>query len=488
MLTNDRVEILILVSLLTNEGYTRKVLPILDEEFFHDEAERTIFAAIKEFVSKYNVLPTKEAILINVTNKAINQKLYEEITEIVNGLKTDEPVNESFLLEHTEQFAREKAYHNALRKSVALLEGANKTKYDFSMSMKYMQDALAVTIDPNVGHSYITDWEKRFDSMHRHVEKIPFDLQYLNKITKGGVERKTLNVILAGTGVGKTLAMCHLAAAAFMEGKKVLYITLEMSEEKILERIDANLMNISLDDLQKIPRELWEKKIETVKSKSIGAIQVKEYPTAQAGINHFRHLLTELQLKSKFIPDIIFVDYLNIAASARIKLGSNVNSYQYVKSVAEELRGLAQEYNLPVWTATQTNRAGFNSTDVGLENTSESFGVPMTADFLIALTRTEELDKLGQIVVTQLKNRYGDLAYYRRFIVGVDRSKMRLYDVEQKAQEGLVDAGHEKDKDDKPGFDNSPFGAAMSSRGDKKDFASINFDDTGDDDDEDGPI
>jgi len=480
MIIHDSIERLIINGLLNDDEYARKVLPILKDEYFIDEVERHIFSNIKEFLIKYSNLPSKEAILIQISGqKGIHSELYNQITSYVSELVYERPPNKEFLIQQTDTFAKDKAFYIALRKSLAIVE--DKTGHlDKGMAMQYMKEALSVSLDPNVGHSYTEDWEKRYAFMHRHVEKIPFDLDFMNKITQGGVEKKTLNILLAGTGVGKTLFMCHLAAASFIEGKKVLYITLEMSEEKINERIDANLMNVTLDDLKKLPKDMWDKKIEAIKNKSMGKIQVKEYPTAQASTIHFRTLLNELNLKKNFVPDIIFLDYLNIAISSRIKPGSQVNTYQFVKSIAEELRGLAVEYNVPIWSATQTNRAGFNNTDVGLENTSESFGVPATADFMIALTRTEELDKLCQMQVTQLKNRYGDITKWRRFIIGVDRSKMRLYDAEQKAQEDLHDSG--RPDDDKPGFDKTGFGQGM--KAEKKNFGGIKFGNNEDDGDE----
>ncbi len=476
MMLTDRLERLILSGLLSSDSYTRKVLPILQPDFFQDNSEKIVFSQIQLFITKYNNLPTKESLLIQVSQiNGLKPEVFKEVSEIISHLSYEKPVNEEFLLEQTDNFAKGSAFFGALKKSVLLAEEFQQTKSPQSLGQatKYFQDALSISLDPKVGHSYTEDYHERYEYMHRKIEKVPFDLTYLNKITGGGTEKGTLNIILAGTGVGKTLAMCHLAAAAFMDGKNVLYITLEMSEEKILQRIDANLLNVAIDELDKLPEDIWQKKVEGVKNKTLGKLQVKEYPTAQAGVNHFRHLITELALKKKFVPDIIFVDYLNIAISSRIKPGTRTNSYEYVKAIAEELRGLACEAGVPLWSATQTNRAGFNSSDVGLDDTSESFGVPMTADLMIALTRTEELDKIGQMAITQLKNRYGDLAYYRRFIIGVDRSKMRLFDVEQKAQEGLIDAGH--DKEDKPAFDVSRFGKGMTAE--KKDFSAIKFSD-----------
>ena len=359
---------------------------------------------------------------------------------------TDAETDKEWLIEKAEKFCQEKAIYNAIMESISIIDG--KDKEDKGSIPELLSDALSVSFDPSIGHDFIDDSDSRWDFYHRVEERIPFDLEYLNKITKGGVPKKSLNIILAGTGVGKSLAMCHMASANLLNGNNVLYITMEMAEEKIAERIDANLLNVSLEDLANLPKQMYDRKLERVKGKTSGKLIVKEYPTASAHVGHFRHLLNELRLKRQFIPDIIYIDYLNICMSHRIKTGSNVNSYTLVKSIAEELRGLAVEKNVPVVSATQTTRSGFTNSDLGLEDTSESFGLPATADFMFALIATEELDDLNQVMIKQLKNRYNDPTLYKRFVVGVDRAKMRLYDVEQSAQDGVLDG---------PVFDNTTY-------------------------------
>jgi archaellum biogenesis ATPase FlaH len=345
-----------------------------------------------------------------------------------------------WLVDKTEKFCQEKAIYNAVLGSISILDGKDKV-HEKGQIPKILSDALAVSFDTSVGHDYLENSDERYEFYHRHEERIPFDLEYFNKITKGGLPAKTLNIALAGTGVGKSLFMCHVAAGAMSQGRNVLYITMEMAEEKIAERIDANLLNVALDDLMALPKDTYDKKVAKVKAKTTGKLIIKEYPTASASATHFRALLNELNLKKSFRPDIIFIDYLNICCSSRIKAGSNVNSYTYVKSIAEELRGLAVEYGVPIVSATQTTRSGYTSSDPGLEDTSESFGLPATADLMFALITSEELEELGQIMVKQLKNRYNDPSYYKRFTIGVDRSKMKLYDVDQSGQDGLADAG-----------------------------------------------
>ena len=444
----NRLEKSILKNLIYNDEYARKVLPFIQTEYFSDNNERTIYSEIKEFVEKYKNLPTYEALVINFTeSKKLTEEQVRGSIEILNDIKAnkDDPTDIQWLTEHTEKFCQDKALYNAIMESVTILDDKFGTKAKGEIP-KILSDALGVSFDRNVGHDYINDYEERFEFYHRKEERIPFDLDFFNKITKGGLPNKTLNIALAGTGVGKSLFMCHMAAGAMVQGKNVLYITLEMAEEKIAERIDANLLNVTLDDLMELPKDLYDKKVERVKSKTTGKLIIKEYPTASASTIHFRTLLNELNLKKSFIPDIIFVDYLNICCSARIRAGSNINSYTYVKSIAEELRGLAVEYNLPIVSATQTTRSGFTSSDPGLEDTSESFGLPATADLMFALITSEDLEALGQIMVKQLKNRYNDPSYYKRFTVGVDRAKMKLYDIDQSGQMNIIDAGH----DDKP--------------------------------------
>ena len=439
-----RLEQTILRSLIKNEDYLRKVLPFIKEEYFTNRTDRTIFTEIVSFADKYNSPPTVEAIDIaigekrNLTSDEI-KLCFESTNEI--KISQDELPKIEWLVDKTEKFCQEKAIYNAVLGSISILDGKDKTQ-DKGSIPKLLSDALAISFDSSVGHDYLEDSESRFDFYHRIEERIPFDLDYFNKITKGGLPKKTLNIALAGTGVGKSLFMCHVAAGCMTQGKNVLYITMEMAEEKIAERIDANLLNVTVDDLATLPRDIYDKKVTRVKEMTTGKLIIKEYPTASASSTHFRTLLNELNLKKNFVPDIIFIDYLNICCSARIKAGANVNSYTYVKAIAEELRGLAVEAGVPIVSATQTTRSGFTSSDPGLEDTSESFGLPATADLMFALISSEELEAMGQIMVKQLKNRYSDPTMHKRFVLGVDRAKMKLYDVEQDAQVGLADAGN----------------------------------------------
>lgn len=455
-----KLEQSILKNLVYNEDYLRKVLPFLKDEYFSDRTEKTIFNEITSFTETYNTPPTIEALSIAVKEK--NNLSDDEVKGCETYLQeiekySKEKTEVQWLVDKTEKFCQEKAVYNAVLGAISILDGKDKGK-DKGAIPSILSDALAVSFDTTVGHDYLENSDARFEFYHRKEERIPFDLEFFNKITKGGLPTKTLNIALAGTGVGKSLFMCHMAAGAMSQGKNALYITLEMAEEKIAERIDANLLNVTLDDLIDLPKEMYDKKVAKVREKTTGKLIIKEYPTASASVTHFRTLLNELNLKKSFVPDIIFVDYLNICCSSRIKAGANINSYTYVKSIAEELRGLAVEYNVPIVSATQTTRSGFNSSDPGLEDTSESFGLPATADFMFALISSEELEELGQIMVKQLKNRYNDPGYYKRFTVGVDRSKMRLYDIEQSAQQGIADAGnqvgaHNKIKHEKKSFE-----------------------------------
>jgi replicative DNA helicase len=424
----------------------RKALPFLKDEYFTDRSEKVIYDEILSFTNAYNSTPSVEAITLaikerrNLTNEEV-EKCETYLQEIEQSSKTEQKTDNSWLIDKTEKFCQEKAIYNAVLNSISILDGKDKTN-DKGVIPKILSDALAVSFDNSVGHDYLEDSDGRYEFYHRTEERIPFDLDYFNKITKGGLPKKTLNIALAGTGVGKSLFMCHVAAGAMSQGKNVLYITMEMAEEKIAERIDANLLNVSIDDLIQLPKDLYDKKVKRVKEMTTGKLIIKEYPTASASATHFRTLLNELNLKKSFVPDIIFIDYLNICCSSRIKAGANINSYTYVKSIAEELRGLAVEFGVPIVSATQTTRSGFTSSDPGLEDTSESFGLPATADLMFALISSEELEALGQIMVKQLKNRYSDPSKFKRFVLGVDRSKMKLYDVEQDAQSGLADAGH----------------------------------------------
>ena len=437
-----RTELSILKNLIYNEEYSKKVLPFVKNEYFSDRSDKIIHEEVNNFILKYNALPSFEALVLSIKEK--NGLSAEEVNKAVDIL-SDINQNKSeesqldWLLDTTEKFCQEKAIYNAVLDSIHILD--NKSKNDKGAIPQILSDALAVSFDSHIGHDYLENSDERFEFYHRKEERIPFDLEYFNKITKGGLPQKTLNIALAGTGVGKSLFMCHMAAGAMVQGKNVLYITMEMAEEKIAERIDANLLNVSLDDLTDLPKDVYDKKVGKVREMCTGKLIIKEYPTAAASAIHFRTLLNELNLKKNFKPDIIFVDYLNICCSSRVKQGASVNSYTYVKAIAEELRGLAVEFSVPIVSATQTTRSGYTSSDPGLEDTSESFGLPATADFMFALIASEEMDQLNQIVVKQLKNRYNDPTHYKRFVLGIDRSKMKLYDVEQSAQQDLVDSG-----------------------------------------------
>ena len=449
----ERIERLILSHLIHNENYSRKVVPYVKDEYFEDPSEKLVFKLIQEYILKHNDLPTKQSLSIDLDQlDGIHESEYTKSSEIINSLNKPESTDITpWLVEQSETFCQDKAIYNAVVNAISILEGNEKTHLSKGAIPTVLSDALAVSFDPHIGHDFIEDAENRFDFYHRIEEKLEFDLEMFNKITKGGLPKKTLNICLAGTGVGKSLFMCHQAAAALSVNKNVLYVTLEMAEERIAERIDANLLDIPISQLEEIPRDMYKKKIEKLKGKTKGKIIIKEYPTASASAMHFKNLLGELKLKRNFVPDIIFIDYLNICTSSRIRAGANVNSYTYIKSIAEELRGLAVEHDVPIVSATQTTRTGFTSTDIGLEDTSESFGLPATADFMFALISSEEMEELNQMLVNQLKNRYNDPTSYRKFIVGVDRSKMRLYDVEQKAQEDIADSG----QNDEPLFDTS---------------------------------
>ena len=453
---NKTIEKTILSHLIWNEDYSRKVIPFIKEDYFTDKNDKVIFHEILKFIQKYNKTPTTTSIQIEIDNrKDLNEAQFKEIRETVSSFEKED-VNVDWLSDTTENWCKEKAIYNAIVDGISIIEGRdNNRKPDALPSL--LTDALAVSFDNRVGHDYLKDSDTRFDYYHQVEERIPFDLEFFNKITKGGLPQKTLNVALAGTGVGKSLFMCHMASNCLSQGKNVLYITLEMAEERIAERIDANLMNISIDDLHDLPKTMYQDKIEKVKKRADGTLIIKEYPTASAHTNHFRQLIQELAIKKSFKPDIIFVDYLNICASSRFRGGSNINSYTIIKAIAEELRGLAVENNLPIVTATQTTRSGFVSTDIGLEDTSESFGLPATADFMFALISTDELEELNQIAVKQLKNRYNDPTSNKRFVLGVDRAKMKLYDVEMKAQDDIVDKN--QIENDTPLFDKSTIGS-----------------------------
>ena len=437
---NQTIERTTLSNLIYNEDYCRKVLPFIKSTYFDVKEERIIFEEIYSFVDKYKKIPSQISLEIEVEQrKDLTETEHSKIVDIIKTLDSTD-VDMDWLLDSTEKFCKDKAIYNAIVDGISIIDGKDKNRTADSIP-SILTDALAVSFDNAVGHDYLLDSDSRFEFYHRVEERIPFDLDFFNKITKGGLPTKTLNIALAGTGVGKSLFMCHMAANCISQGKNVLYITLEMAEERIAERIDANLMNISMEDLHDLPKKMFDSKIAKIIEKTSGKLIVKEYPTASANSNHFRGLIKELAIKKSFKPDIIFIDYLNICASSRFRAGSNMNSYTIIKSIAEELRGLAVETNVPIMSATQTTRSGFSNTDVGLEDTSESFGLPATADLMFALISTEELEELNQICVKQLKNRYNDPTMNKRFIIGIDRNKMKLFDVELKAQDELVDHG-----------------------------------------------
>ena len=456
------IENTVLAGLLHNEDYMRRVIPFLSEDYFGDFTDKTIFKSIVKYISDYNGIPTREALRISIEEKDnISDDQYKNIVETINALEYDDKTDIDWIVDKTEKFCQDKAVFNAVRESILVLDGAHQ-ELDKGSIPDLLSKALGVSFDQAIGHDFLEDIESRYEFYHSKEDKIGFDLDLFNKITKGGLSRKSLSICLAGTGVGKTLFMTHCAAANLMDGKNVLYITMEMAEEKISERIDANLMNATMDSLQDMPKDVFMKRINRVKDKTTGKLIVKEYPTATAGSSHFRHLFNELKLKKNFIPDIVYIDYLNICTSSRMKAGGNVNSYTLIKAIAEELRGLAVEFNVPILSATQTTRTGYSSSDLNLEDTSESFGLPATADFMFGLISTEELEGLGQLMVKQLKNRWGDTNYLKRFVIGVDRSKMKLYDAEESAQQGIVDDG--------PVADKGAFGERMKAeRGENKD-------------------
>ena len=442
----DNVELLVLRSLLHNEDYARKVVPFIQGDYFEQPSQKIVFEEISEFITEYDELPSKEALYIEVEKRNdVNEEVYKNVKEVIAVLN-DAPSDDDWLINTSEKWCRDRAIYLALMKSIALADGKDEKEGRDGIP-KILSDALAVSFDNNIGHDYLKDYEARYESYHRKEDKIPFDLEYFNKITKGGIPNKTLNIALAGTGVGKSLFMCHMASSCLANGSNVLYVTMEMAEEKIAERIDANLLNVNIQEITDLPKPMFESKVTSLAKKTQGTLIIKEYPTASAHSGHFKALLNELALKKSFRPDIIFIDYLNICASSRYRGNSSVNSYSYIKAIAEELRGLAVEANVPIVSATQTTRSGFASSDVDLTDTSESFGLPATADLMFALISTEELEGLGQILVKQLKNRYNDPTINKRFIVGIDRAKMRLYDVEQKAQADLLDSGQEEEYD-----------------------------------------
>jgi replicative DNA helicase len=440
-------ELVLLEALLFREDFYKKVIPFIKTEYFHRKPVQMVYTCIHDFVMRYNACPSKDAMSICLEkHKGVSQTEYDQCIEMLNDFnkKSAEEHNLEWLVTETENFCKEKALYNGIMESIQIMDGKSKDKIRTAIP-SILSDALAVSFDTNIGHDYLEDSEARYEFYHKTEKRIPFDLDFFNTITNGGTPTKTLNIVMAGTGVGKSLFLCHHAANCLNQGMNVLYITCEMAEERIAERIDANLLDITLDSLRELPKETYDKKIANLKQNAKGKLIIKEYPTATANVNHFRVLLDELNLKKKFKPDMIVIDYLNICASSRMKPGANVNSYTFIKAIAEELRGLATERGVPIWSATQVNRIGFASTDIGLEDTSESFGLPATADFMFALISTEKLDEMNQIMVKQLKNRYNDTAINRKFIVGINRAKMKLFDVEQPQ---LADANQEQETEE----------------------------------------
>jgi len=436
----------ILSHLIYNEAFARKVLPFLKDEYFQNQPDKVVYKLISDYVQKYNNTPTKEVLFLELNNKdGLSEVTFKDSKRAIEDLQV-ENTDIQWLLDSTEKFCQEKAVYNAIMASIKILD--DKASLDKGSIPVLLSDALGVSFDVSVGHDYLNNSDSRYEFYHRREEHIPFDLDFFNKITKGGLVRKTLNIALAGTGVGKSLFMCHCASHNLVSGRNVLYITMEMSEEKIAERIDANLLNVTVDELGVMPKDVYDKKINRVKEKTVGKLIIKEYPTASAGSANFRHLLNELRIKRNFTPDVIYIDYLNICNSSRIRSGANVNSYTYIKAIAEELRGLAVEFNVPVVSATQTTRSGYGNSDVELTDTAESFGLPATADLMFALVSSEEFEKLNQIMIKQLKNRYNDPTINKKFVVGIDRAKMRLFNTEQSAQDNIID--------DTPVFNSKP--------------------------------
>ena len=437
-----KIETVILQNLIHDDEYMRKVIPFLQRDYFSGN-DQIVFDHIHEFIEKFNATPDRDALVISVqNNKSITEDAYQASYQLIQELDKTEH-NRDWLLDETEKFCKEKAVYNAIIRSISIIDGKEQHMSKDAIP-HLLQTALGTGFDNAVGHDYIDDSDSRYEFYHRQETRIPFDLELFNKVTNGGLPRKTLNVVLAGTGVGKSLFMCHCASAYIEQGLNVLYITLEMAEERIAERIDANLMNITLDQLKDIPKTIFEDRISKIKDRTRGKLIIKEYPTAGAHSNHFKSLLNELQLKRQFKPDVIIIDYLNICASSRFKAGANINSYTLIKSIAEELRGLAVEHNVPILSATQTTRSGYSNTDVELTDTSESFGLPATVDFMFALISSEEMEQLNQLMVKQLKNRYNDPTYFKRFVIGIDRAKMKLYDLEQTAQQNITDSGQSR--------------------------------------------
>ena len=459
-MVSERVPLTILNNLIHDEEYTRKVIPFIEEDYFEERSDKIVFEEIASFLKSYDSLPSKEVLQIEVSKRVdLTQDEFQSTEQLINALGKSE-YEQEWVYDTTEAWCKERAIYNALMESIKIADGQDDKKNRDAIP-SILSDSLAVGFDQHVGHDYIDDAEDRYAYYHKVENKIPFDLEYFNRITSGGLSDKTLNIALAGTGVGKSLFMCHVASSCLVQGKNVLYITLEMAEEKIAERIDANLLNTNIRDIAELPQTTFHKKIDKLAAKTTGKLIIKEYPTASAHCGHFKALLQELKLKKSFAPDIIFVDYLNICASSRYRSAVNVNSYSYVKAIAEELRGLAVEASIPICSATQTTRSGFASSDPNLTDTSESFGLPATADLMFALVSTEDMEELDQIMVKQLKNRYNDPTINKRFVVGIDRAKMRLYDCEQSAQTDILDTAetveYTKSDESKAKFDDFKF-------------------------------
>jgi len=471
------IEETILNHIVTNDEFCRKVLPFLKEEYFVTPSNKILFNVVKNFIDAYNSVPNKVTLMLEVDKLSVNEDQYKEVIETIDKIQDDPKVDQQWLVDQTEKYCQDRAIFNAIRESITIIDGGNKDKKDKGAIPQILTDALSVSFDTSIGHDFLENAEDRYEFYHKAESKLEFDLEMFNKITRGGIPKKSLNVILAGTGVGKTLFMTHCAAGHLSLGKNVLYITMEMAEERIAERIDANRLNLTMDELHELPKESYLKKIENLKKKTNGRLIVKEYPTSAAGAGHFRHLINELKIKKNFLPDVIYIDYINICMSMRLKLGSSINTYSYIKAIAEEIRGLAVEYNVPIFTATQTNRDGYSNSDPGLENTSESFGLPATADMMFALVSNEDMEAIGQMMVIQLKNRYNDVNKDKRFVIGIERAKMKLYDVESHAQDQVMsEPKYKGKKNDTPVMDNSSFGTEdkFMSRGvAKRDFAGL---------------
>jgi len=454
----------ILSNLIFNEEFCRTVFPYIKEDYFDENSSKKIFSTFSEYVEKYKSPPSIEALKISMDNrKDLNESSYKDILQAVDELSIDEKTNQEWLISETEKFCQDKDLYNSIRKAILILDGQDKD-YDKGGIPKLLSDSLGISFDNSVGHDFLEDYESRYDYYHRKEERLPFDIDILNKITKGGIPRKSMTVLLATTGGGKSLVKCHMAATNLMFGKNVLYITMELAEEEVARRIDANLIDTQLDEILTMPREKYETKVNRVKSKTVGKLIIKEYPTGSAHAGHFRHLLNELRMKKNFVPDVIFVDYLNICASSRVKGAASANSYTLVKSIAEEIRGLAMEFNVAIVTSSQFNRGAYDSSDVELSNTSESMGITHTADAIFGLITSEELEERKHLMIKQLKNRWGDISYYKRFVVGIDRSKMKLYDLEEGAQTKIQSEAKNKQnkqndtsKEDAPIFDSSKF-------------------------------